>query len=69
MEVGFAGRDELRLIRACLGQFGGARLFCPEGATGLSLGFQPQEYIRKSIRPERAEDVLWSTVCLITLQT
>jgi hypothetical protein len=30
--------------------------FCPEGATGLSPGFQPWELSPQAIRPERARD-------------
>jgi hypothetical protein len=30
--------------------------FCPEGAIGLSPGFQPWETSKQMVRPERARD-------------
>jgi hypothetical protein len=32
--------------------------FCPEGATGLSLGFQPQEPIKENPRPKGAVEAV-----------
>jgi hypothetical protein len=52
-----------RLAREARQAFG----FCPEGAIGLSLGFQPQEQVHTTTRPEGAEDVWVEIVFFISV--
>ena len=56
------GEERLRLVsrRDCW--------HCPEGTTGLSLGFQPQERVHRKARPERAEEICYTRVTLTNVE-